>query len=105
MDKRAVLDALARFREALATQGVHADRLVLFGSHARGKAREDSDIDVVVVSEAFAGKSHWERITLLSKAICASDVLIEAIPMTRMEWEEGPSLIAEFAREGEEIPA
>jgi hypothetical protein len=60
---------------------------------------------VVVVSDAFAGKSHWERIALLSKAICASDVLIEAIAMTTKEWEEGGSLIADFAREGEEIPA
>lgn len=105
MDKRAVLDALAHFREALASQGVSAPRLVLFGSHARGKAREDSDIDVVVVSDTFDGKSHWERIAVLSKAICASHVLIEAVAMTRDEWEHGESLIAEFAREGQEIPA
>lgn len=105
MDKRAVLEALSGFREALASQGVHDPRLVLFGSHAQGTAREDSDIDVVVVSDAFAGKSHWERITLLSKAICASHVLIEAVAMTPDEWEHGGSLIAEFAREGVEIPA
>ena len=105
MDKKAVLDALARFREALAAEGVCAPRLILFGSHARGEAREHSDIDVAVVSDAFEGKSHWERITLLSKAICASHVLIEAVAMTRDEWEHGGSLIAEFAREGEEIPA
>ena len=105
MDKRAALDVLARFREALVSQGVHAPRLVLFGSHATGEAREDSDIDVVVISEAFVGVSHWDRITLLGKAICASHVLIEAVPMTQQEWEGGGSLIAEFARDGEEVPA
>ena len=40
-----------------------------------------------------------------SKAIYATDVLIEAVPMTPDEWGNGESLIAEFAREGEEIPA
>ena len=105
MDKRAVLAALARFREALAAQGVSTPRLFLIGSYAQGRPREDSDIDVVVVADAFAGKSHWERITLLSKAICASHVLIEAVPMTPEEWEEGDSLVAAFAREGEEVPA
>jgi len=87
------------------SQGVSAPRIVLFGSHAQGNAREDSDIDVVVISDAFAGKSHWERITLLSKAILAGHVLIEAVPMTESEWEGGTSLIAEFARDGEEIPS
>jgi hypothetical protein len=105
MDKAAVLDALRRFRKALAAQGVSNCRLILYGSHANGTAREDSDIDVVVVSDAFAGMPHWERITLLSKAICASEVLIEAVSMTRREWDEGDSLIAEFAREGQEIQA
>ena len=105
MDRRAVLDILARFRETLVSQGVHAPRLVLFGSHARGEAREDSDIDVVVISETFVGMSHWDRITLLGKPICASHLLIEAVPMTKEEWEGGRSLIADFAREGEEIPA
>jgi len=35
----------------------------------------------------------------------ASHVLIEAVPMTPKEWADGESLIADFAREGEVIPA
>ena len=105
MDRKAVLDILGRFRTTLDAAGVRNPRLVLFGSYAHGDAREDSDIDVVVISDTFERMSHWERITLLSSAICASNVLIEAVPMTLEEWEDGGSLIAEFAREGEEIPA
>ena len=103
MDKSAVLDALARFREALALQGVDSPRVVLFGSHVHGTAREDSDIDVVVISDAFTVMSHWDRVKLLSKAICASNVLIEAVAMTKAEWNSGESLIAAYAREGEEV--
>lgn len=105
MDKDAAINALAQFRKALAEEGAPSARLILFGSHARGDAREESDIDVVVVSDAFQGMAHWDRITLLSKAICASNVLIEAIPMTPNEWENRGSLVAEFAREGEEVLA
>lgn len=105
MDKNAVLAALKLFRQALAVHGVAECRLFLYGSHARGNPRPDSDIDVVVVSNAFEGTSHWDRIVLLSDAICASNVLIEAVAMTPKEWEEGNSLIADFAREGQEVPA
>jgi len=105
MDRRAVLEALACFRKALVSLGVSAPRVILFGSHAHGAPREDSDIDVIVVSDAFNGKSHWDRIALLSKAICASNTLIEAVAMTQQEWEEGRSLIADFAKQGEEVPA
>lgn len=105
MDKRAALEALGCFRKALVELGVNTPRVILYGSHARGEPREDSDIDVVVISDAFKGKSHWDRITLLSKAICASNPLIEAVAMTQQEWDEERSLIATFAREGEEVPA
>ncbi len=40
---------LARVRDALrAMYGDNIDRIVLFGSRARGDAREDSDYDVAV---------------------------------------------------------
>ena len=29
----------------------HADRIVLFGSHAQGTARDDSDVDLLVVAQ------------------------------------------------------
>ena len=104
MDRQSVLEVLAQFRKALAAHGIADARMMLFGSHARADAREDSDIDVVVISDAFEGMTHWERITVLSKAICASHVLIEAVAMTDDEWARGDSLIASFAREGEEVP-
>ncbi len=33
---------------------------------AEGTAREDSDIDPVVISLSFTNKSYWERINILS---------------------------------------
>ena len=101
MDKVAALAAVERFRIALEKQGVRASHVILFGSYAKGTWHEGSDIDVVVVSDDFAGKDLWERIELLGKAICEVWEAIEAVAMTKDEWEHGDSMIAEFARGGE----
>jgi predicted nucleotidyltransferase len=90
-----------RFRIALENRGVRASRLMLYGSYAKGTWREGSDIDVVVVSDDFVGKTYWERIELLAKAVCEVWEPIEAVAMTSEEWEHGDSMIAEFARDGE----
>ena len=101
MDKVAALEAVERFRIALEKRGVWTSRLMLYGSYAKGTWREGSDIDVVVVSGDFAGKTFWERVELLGKAVCEVWEPIEAVAMTPEEWEHGDSMIAEFAREGE----
>ncbi|MDY7010049.1 MAG: nucleotidyltransferase domain-containing protein [Planctomycetota bacterium] len=103
MDKNAVLEIVARFQHALFARGVEPQKIVLFGSYATGNYREGSDIDLVVVSEDFNGKGYWERIELLSAAICDLWEPIEAVAMTPEEWEKGDSMIAQFAREGEEV--
>lgn len=100
MDKKAALKALRRFRRALEARGVRVSQMVLFGSLAAGAGREDSDIDVVVVSQDFAGKSFGERIEILTDAICAVLDPIDAVAMTPREWERGDSMFADYAREG-----
>jgi len=74
--------------------------MILYGSHANGTAREDSDIDVVVVSPSFSGKSYWERIDLLTEAIYRVLAPIEASAFTPEEWESDKSLMVDFARNG-----
>ncbi|MCK4626222.1 MAG: nucleotidyltransferase domain-containing protein [Phycisphaerae bacterium] len=103
MDKNAVLEIIARFQHALLARGVEPQKIVLFGSYATGNYREGSDIDLVVVSEDFNAKGYWKRIELLSAAICDLWEPIEAVAMTPEEWEKGDSMIAQFAREGEEV--
>ena len=105
MDKGEVLEVIERFRKALASLGVQVSVLVLYGSYARGNWREDSDIDVVVVSPDFEGRSYWERIELLGEAVYEVWEPIEAVAMTPQEWEKGDSMIAHFARDGELVYA
>lgn len=103
MDKKAVLNIIARFRKTLETNGVGVERIVLFGSYAAGTYREGSDIDVVVISEDFTGKGYWERLDILSDAIYQVFEPIEAIAMTPEEWDRRDSMIVEFAEKGEVV--
>jgi len=101
MDKDAALASIKEFREALEALGVGVSRLILYGSYGKGNWREDSDIDLVVVSPDFEGKSHWERSEMLGRAVYEVWQPIEAVAMTPEEWREGKSTIVEFAQEGE----
>jgi uncharacterized protein len=51
-------DVIAAAREFLASvseQGMHVSGAFIFGSYSHGKAGEDSDIDLAVVSSEFTG--------------------------------------------------
>ena len=103
MGKRAVLKIVSRFAEALQARGIRCPRIILYGSHATGRSHEDSDIDLAVISRDFVGKGYWERIDILSAAICELWEPIEAVAMTPAEWRKGSSLIVDFARKGEVV--
>lgn len=46
-----------------------SDKIVLCGSQARGDAREDSDIDLLVVSPDFVKMPYYRRFEVLGAAI------------------------------------
>ncbi len=56
-------DFIRRLRTSLSVE-----RVILFGSYAKGTAQEDSDIDVAVFSPDFEGLSSWECQEWISKA-------------------------------------
>jgi len=105
MDKKAAIDSLHHFRLALESRGISIHKLILYGSYAQGKAKEGSDIDVIVISDSFGGKNYWERIDILSDAIYQVFEPIEAVGLTIEEWERGESGIVDYAKEGEVIYA
>lgn len=100
MDKRAVLNIISRFSKAIESRGIRIDKLILFGSYATGRYRQDSDIDIVVISRDFDDKDYWERIDILSSAIYQVFEPIEAVAMSLEEWESGQSLIVDYAKNG-----
>ena len=63
-----IKNIVQELREALeALYGARLKRLVLYGSHARGEATDNSDIDVMVVLDGDV--SAWEEITRMNDVV------------------------------------
>jgi len=60
------------------------DKIILFGSYARGHADEASDIDLAVLSDNF-GKDSIEEMMTLSKLSWQVSDRIESIPLTHKD--------------------
>src|SRR2546421_12386754 len=102
MDKDAALKLVRQFRESLRANGVRVARVILFGSHAMGTAREDSDIDLIVISPDFSAQELWDRLQLMAPSIWETHTPMEVIPMTPEEWEEG-SMVKEMVAGGVDV--
>jgi predicted nucleotidyltransferase len=103
VDKEAVLRIVSDFAKALEAEKIRPQKIILFGSYSTGTQHEGSDIDLVVISEDFAGKDYWERIDILATALVKVFEPIEAIAMPPQEWESGASRIVDYARDGEVV--
>ena len=81
--------ALERFVGAVRAEfGDRVDRIVLFGSRARGEGNEDSDLDVLVLVRGVTRPEH-ERIYDMAFAVW-QDARIDISPLVRTpeEWAE-----------------
>jgi predicted nucleotidyltransferase len=89
-------------RGLLREKGITPYRIVVFGSHARGTEREESDIDIVVVSKDFRNKSIFERVNLTTgigrKMVHQFKKPIDLLFYSDEEWKAGNSLILNAAR-------
>lgn len=97
---------LSKFRAALnAHYGDRLERVVLFGSRARGDARQDSDYDVAVFLKSLSDR--WAEADKI--AIIATDILgetgevIHAMPYRAGSYQERTPLMHELRREGVDL--
>lgn len=65
----------------------------LFGSYAKGKAREHSDIDICIVSPSF-GKNYFNEMVTLKNISSDIDLRIEPIPMALDDLDDKYSTLA-----------
>ncbi|MFW5912073.1 MAG: nucleotidyltransferase domain-containing protein [Candidatus Hadarchaeota archaeon] len=88
--------ALASFvGRAKGKYGESVDKLILYGSHARGEAGEESDVDVLVVwngdpSEGRMGMAEIATDVLLEHDVIISPKLVSAEGYEDMKRSEGP---------------
>ena len=84
------------------TEVAHPERVILFGSYARGEARDDSDIDLLVVMREVA---HPRReMVRLRRELAQFGIPVDVLVVSEAQyqkWSEAPSTTLFWAkREG-----
>lgn len=80
---------VSRYREELSRLEIRVTAVYLYGSYARGTPREDSDIDLVIVSPDFVQLNNRERLELLGTAAARLLEPVQAYGFTPEEIEKG----------------
>ncbi|MCX5868394.1 MAG: nucleotidyltransferase domain-containing protein [Proteobacteria bacterium] len=86
MVKREIKKIIKKFAGALKKEGIDIDKIVLYGSHANGWPRRDSDIDLAVVSRNF-GKDRFQEGVFLLKIAGQIDSRLEPIPLSQKSYQ------------------
>jgi len=104
MAESKIMKVIGFFEKCLREKELRISKIILFGSQVSGKATEESDIDILVISEDFQDKDIFERARLTKEAeirtIRKFMVPLDIITLTPGEFESEKSLIAEYARKG-----
>ena len=80
-------------KAAYAKRGFNLSKVVLFGSHAKGNACQDSDIDLILISDDFAELSLLKRLELFGEIAAVERIFapVEALSYSQEEYKSmGP---------------
>jgi predicted nucleotidyltransferase len=94
------MDTIEQFGRQIGRQ-FGAERVILFGSYARGEVTEDSDVDLLVIG-LFKGRSVDKsvEIRLKLRPSFPVDLLVRTPEKVRQRLEMGDSFLREILEEG-----
>ncbi len=105
MDKEKNLKVVKAFKK-IVSNTINIKKLILFGSRARGDFREDSDFDLIVVSDDFERAKSYKRAPELYRAWDSYKYSVDFVCLTSKEFEkmkDRPTIINLAVKEGIEI--
>ncbi|MBA3036273.1 MAG: nucleotidyltransferase domain-containing protein [Desulfobacterium sp.] len=109
MAQKRAEEVIQFFYDCLKEKKLNISKIIVFGSQARGTETEESDIDIIVVSEDFKRKNIFKRADMTKDAeirtIRKFIVPLDIITITPEEYENKTTLIAEYAHAGKIIYA
>ena len=99
MDETTVMNNVRRYAQKVQKE-LNPDAIILYGSHAKGTATEDSDIDIAVIVNNFTG-DRLETSARLCNLTWDIDTRIEPILLDRTKARS--SFVNEILRTGEMV--
>ena len=105
MVDESTVEVVRHYLRVVRRSGIQLKRGVVFGSHARGEATPDSDIDLIVIAPEFDGARDRKRTAVLWRLRAETDSRIEPIAIGERQWleEDGDPLLCIARSEGQEI--
>jgi predicted nucleotidyltransferase len=95
-----LIEALAEtLRRQLENAEIGVEKIVLFGSYARGHNTDASDIDLAVVSDAFTGV-RFEDMSRIIDTVKLPDARLEIHPFTTTDFSDANPFALEILRGG-----
>ena len=79
------------------------ERVILFGSYISGKANDESDIDLAIISSSFTGNRFIDNVNL-GKLTWKIDTRIEPIAFLPEDFNTNNLMANEIIRTGIEVP-
>ncbi|MBI5195398.1 MAG: nucleotidyltransferase domain-containing protein [Nitrospirae bacterium] len=98
--RQEIKNIIGRYITKLQQLGIDVSQVILYGSYAKGKPKEYSDIDLAVVSPTFQKLDIFERQLVLSKAHHKFGEPIEPIGLTPKQYREKRGFAREILETG-----
>lgn len=67
MDNKELINIATTLKDLLEKSGISVENIAIFGSVMNGTEKDDSDLDMIVISKAFENKNIYQRADMLYK--------------------------------------
>jgi predicted nucleotidyltransferase len=104
MDKN-IDSTIAKYLDLIKEQFTDIEKVYLFGSYAKGKSTEDSDIDVALIFSNLDDSKRFEIQVQLMMLAAQIDSRIEPHPISHADFDSGNPFVIEIKKTGIEIVA
>ena len=108
MAEAPVREAAELIKSFLKNRNITVDRIMVFGSYAKGNYTGDSDIDIAVISRDFNEKDVFQKAEMLKGLKWALvekfEFAFDIVPVSLKQWQQSSSLVVDFIREGQALP-
>ncbi len=98
-----IIHTIEKFIKLLKEENIIVEKVILFGSYAKGTYRKDSDIDLAIISPNFKEDECIENMALL---LCKANKLkadIQTIPFSMEEYNDPKGIMEEILNTGIEL--